>query len=486
MSTIRTQKRKFVIKAGMSIDFVKSAKDATSLQKKYASAFDTDNNKVFSQKEANIFNATSFSERADGTVMFWTRKKDGTKQGKKFNINDKNIKYDVNFDVLPYVKAKSNPQKKPQEKGILDKVKEFFSKACGLKKSEPLSLLDINKETEWKKNYNWSEGCNRKISTIVINEELAADPNLCLALHNIGKKAGFEVKISEYSNEQAVWLEDYSIRRADGKIYILPPMSKPEVDTVNAQNVDRNSRLSDVYAEQLNDKNVVRGKSYLEGGNVLNTRLKNGESGAIIGKKSIEYSLQAMKLEDTPENIEIVKKQIAEDLGLKPENITYISQIDFHIDMFYRPLQDGVVAVPDYKEAIKILKNTNIKGMNKEQKDKLLKKLEKMDKIVTPLINKSNENLKNSGYTLRKIPCFSMPTDFKSLFDKNPNINYHNALCGTSKDGRQYIILNQSYDELNNIITEYYKKAGINDVYFVPTQEYLARNGGIDCLTQEK
>ena len=63
-----------------------------------------------------------------------------------------------------------------------------------------------------------------------------------------------------------------------------------------------------------------------------------------------------MKLEDTPENIEIVKKQIAEDLGLKPENITYINQLDFHIDMFYRPLQDGVVAVPDYKEAIKILK----------------------------------------------------------------------------------------------------------------------------------
>ena len=104
MSELNVQQRKFVVKAGMTVDDVKNSKEATAMQKKYASAFDTDGQKGFSQKEADLFNATTFSEKADGSVMFWTRQKDGTKKGTKFNSKDTNIQFKSEDEVKPYVK----------------------------------------------------------------------------------------------------------------------------------------------------------------------------------------------------------------------------------------------------------------------------------------------------------------------------------------------------------------------------------------------
>ena len=128
MSDVKLQQRKFIVKAGMTADDIKNSKDATVLQKKYASAFDTDGKKGFSQKEADLFNATTFAEKADGTVTFWTRQKDGTKKGTKFNIKDSNtIQFKSDEDVKPYIKkvtVKKAAKKKPDEKK--DNTISFF------------------------------------------------------------------------------------------------------------------------------------------------------------------------------------------------------------------------------------------------------------------------------------------------------------------------------------------------------------------------
>ena len=104
MSNLKIQQHKFVVKAGMTVDDIKNSKEATVMQKKYASAFDTDGQKGFSQKEADLFNATTFSEKSDGTVIFWTRQKDGTKKGTKFDSNNSNIQFKSENEVKPYVK----------------------------------------------------------------------------------------------------------------------------------------------------------------------------------------------------------------------------------------------------------------------------------------------------------------------------------------------------------------------------------------------
>ena len=115
MGNVNVQQRKFIVKAGMTTEDVKNSKEATALQKKYASAFDTDGVKGFSQKEADLFNATTFSEKADGSVTFWTRQKDGTKKGTKFNINDKNIQFKLDTEVNPYVKQVKKPVNQPKK-----------------------------------------------------------------------------------------------------------------------------------------------------------------------------------------------------------------------------------------------------------------------------------------------------------------------------------------------------------------------------------
>lgn len=327
----------------------------------------------------------------------------------------------------------------------------------------------------------WSEGLERSINTIVLGKCDNSKPhqNLVLEMQVLGKKLGFNV--AETDIPGVGWVEDIGIKRADGKVYVLPKMGDCS-DIKVGQDVDFNSPASNYFATRFNKAKIVKGKTYLEGGNVLNTILKNGKAGAIIGAGSIEYSLRAMHLSDTPNNRSLVKRQIAKDLGLELKNVSFIPQFDFHIDMFYRPLKNGQVAVPDYQEAINVLKRTKIAGMDARNKNLLINQLAKAYKRnANSLINAEKELMK-SGYKLVKIPCFSLPTNMCD----NTGINYANGVCGKDKNGRLYIITNKSnYKELDAQIVKYYKKAGVNDVYFVSTQEYLKRNGGLDCRTQE-
>lgn len=111
------QSRKFVVKAGMTAEDVKNSKSATALQKKYANVFDSDGQKGYSQKEADLFNATTFSEKADGSVMFWTRQKDGTKKGTKMSGDINKMHYSFDGSIKPYYKI---VKKIVEDYGFLD------------------------------------------------------------------------------------------------------------------------------------------------------------------------------------------------------------------------------------------------------------------------------------------------------------------------------------------------------------------------------
>lgn len=338
-------------------------------------------------------------------------------------------------------------------------------------------------EAEWDKNYNWSEGISRNISEIVINSYVAEDKELVEVLEKIGEKEGFKVSTSKLGLGKgiAMWIEDYGIRRADGKIYIQPPMYNNVESIAFKQNPIRNSFLSEEYSFLYDEAKLVYGKSYLEGGNVLNTRLKNSEAGAIVGLESINYTIEAMKLKGELSDFDIAKTQIAKDLGIKEDNLTFIQQPDFHIDMYYRPLQDGIIAAPDFESAIEILKTTQVTNLDDKAKEQLINDLTKTAEFFA---NKNFEKtLINKGYTIKKIPCFSPP----SHINKTSIINFNNAICGTGKNKNSFIITNESnYPELNEIIKKSFQDAGVDSVYFVPTNKYLQFDGGIDCLTQER
>lgn len=369
-----------------------------------------------------------------------------------------------------------------------DKITELFKgdyiNACINRIKEKIRT-NKNNVTPWiEKNYFWSEGIERNITEIKIGSS-SKSKILYEELKKIGETVGFNVKIVEkYAQGEEfnnTWMEDLYIRRADGKIYVLPNLNEDikndiDIDFSYKQKFIKNNAVSQNYKVIFPNKELVQGKSYLEGGNVINTCLQDGTPGAIIGESSIIYSLRMMQLEDTEANRIIVKQQIAKDLGLNPNNITYIPQFDFHIDMYYKPLANGEIIIPDMEEGFRILQESKLQELDTEEKEYYINNLLKMNKETKETRKNAETLLIKQGYKIKKMPCFGN----KLL------INYLNCICGTDKNGKPYVITNKSeYPELDTKIIKYFDNIGIKDIYFISTQHYLNFSGGIDCLTQE-
>ncbi len=97
----------FYVVTGMPIDKVQQYKNATYCQKRYAKCFDTNNNGIFDKNEVDLFNATTFSQQKDNTVIFYTQVKEKKwffpseeKVAKKFNDDPNKIRYSKNNEIL--------------------------------------------------------------------------------------------------------------------------------------------------------------------------------------------------------------------------------------------------------------------------------------------------------------------------------------------------------------------------------------------------
>lgn len=150
------------------------------------------------------------------------------------------------------------------------------------------------------RNYNWSEGLDRTISKISIasyyyeNDKGNQLPEILYELKAIGKEVGFEVE--EIGMESATWVENYGIRRADGKVLLLSNEAASNAKYSHINNTIDPNRIGiskstqgksiENYKEFKNtvlENDIVESKSFLEGGNVLNTCLADGTAGAVIG-----------------------------------------------------------------------------------------------------------------------------------------------------------------------------------------------------------
>ena len=115
MGNQQSIKRIFAITVGMTPQDVIDSKEATAQQKKMACVFDSDGNGEYSQREADVFNATTITDRGKNNISLWTRYKDGTKKETIIKENINTFKYSPNGDVKPYL-APSAEQIKNQNK----------------------------------------------------------------------------------------------------------------------------------------------------------------------------------------------------------------------------------------------------------------------------------------------------------------------------------------------------------------------------------
>lgn len=187
----------------------------------------------------------------------------------------------------------------------------------------PVISKKIGSDTQ--KSANHSEGFDRKLSTIALalDSNNERDTTLRSELTQICDQLGINLNI--LSDTKGCWIEDYVVI-TDGKICVASDEavnavsnSRADEPSITADMIDRRRDISTttqgggiIYGEgfdnYIQEKDIVYSKSYLEGGNVLNTCLANGEAAAVIGSDSITFTLMALNLENTEENIEIAKK----------------------------------------------------------------------------------------------------------------------------------------------------------------------------------
>lgn len=320
-----------------------------------------------------------------------------------------------------------------------------------------------------------------------------------------------------HSVETTIWSQDkrFVLEGQDGKNTDIAISSTGS----GAINGDIDSSIE--LANSLNIP-IKEMKSVLEGGNCYILKNNNGEKLALIGKTDRLRTAKKIAIEEigedagrydklenvyNHENLDFKNKQtkyedkatiqIAHDLNIKPENVHFISQPAFHIDMAVRPLNYPYVLINDFNCAKKLLekaKNETSDPDIKKQIEEVISNTEYTKKIIDPkyanMDTIANE-LTEQGFKVIRAPGIL----------NYGETNFMNAIVQERTNGDLVYITNKSPDipgiNLNELFEKVLKEnvPQIKKVYFVSGQKYGNNNyisytldkksGGIHCMVCE-
>lgn len=297
----------------------------------------------------------------------------------------------------------------------------------------------------------------------------------------------------------------------------------------------------------LNEK-VTTTRTYNEGGNMVVGTLPNGDSYAVLGRDATLVS--TFKLEKdyennkdivpefSPENIKrqvdqldsvgyftetmiketidklnsanqiskgtdpterakefLAKTKIVEneifpkDLGISKDNLIFVPQPEFHIDMQMRPLKPGQILLNDFDENIKLLESAKKKVTKGSPEELEIKKMitnsKKMRSVMSPVMIQIEAKLKAQGIEVIKAPGV-MESDKRK-------VNFMNAVPGsTIGSNRQFYMTNYTgLKPLREAFEEHMKKQDVDKIYWMGdtvdakgisgSEHSLDFQGGMDC-----
>ncbi|MBO5947975.1 hypothetical protein J6Q66_03965 [bacterium] len=259
----------------------------------------------------------------------------------------------------------------------------------------------------------------------------------------------------------------------------------------------------DYFAQRLaryTDSSLYRGNSSLSnnfvGGNIYQGRNKWGYKCVLIGKKC-EKDL----------NMDSMYKIFG------TQDVAFVPQADFHIDLFLRPLKNGKILVADDEMSLKFLKfiEKNLdkfSNMTPEKKLKFQQFIQETKKNINT-VNKSKKIastndvikfLENKNFEVVRVPGrFYETTSTKNNIELYHNANYMNSIVQQREDGTLAYITNASNPiytggiRLDNLFAKYLKKVcpEIKDVYFVSGDNMISfdlkyKRGGMHCRVMEE
>lgn len=327
---------------------------------------------------------------------------------------------------------------------------------------------------------------------------------LAVQMEQIGKQHGFDVFVQGhneflYKHMQSLAAETFPIRGDASYIWV-----QDNVTFLPNNKILQNNKIVNNFNMAVSKFFGVKTKKsveHIQGGNYFIIE-NNGQRELLLGRFNID-------------DIETLYR----DLDIS--SIKVLSQADFHLDLFMRPLKDKVVLLADDKMWLDRLNSV----MEKIETDKTLSTDHKICKVYnklkeiktfvkvmnipissspyTQLANVENELL-DAGYKVVKVP--GRIFDYINAEDgilPNHFLNYMNAIVHENPQGELVYITNKSnLNKYCGITESVAKKIGFDfetefinsvkdyikpeNIYFVDSNRFLKEyQGGIHCLAAE-
>lgn len=345
---------------------------------------------------------------------------------------------------------------------------------------------------------------------------------------------------------ELVGIDDFALRMMPADSY-YNQAKHPDFQKTLGNTYADDSRM--VTIQRLRDTGntpVREGISYIEGGNILVVQRPDGEVGAIVGQASLEQSLVVMEMlsafdaftrkdirrmrelvlargltqdqldalqerldaanrqagrprdRDALEylvRLELAKELIAADLGMAPENVTFVDQPAFHLDVAMAVGPRGRILIQDHAESEALLDDilNNIPGLS-EADYALLEQYRAtahdLAAGMQTLTDRIQAQLTAAGY-----PVSRLPGQFSTGLPRPHGefINFFNHLAGTDGAGRMFYITNGAPGMVGQLLKGYYKAKLVEldydreSIYFLAdtggAQESLDKGGALRCLT---
>lgn len=237
-------------------------------------------------------------------------------------------------------------------------------------------------------------------------------------------------------------------------------------------------------------------KSFVEGGNVVVHRDKKGEIQCYVGIDTL--LLSALPYLHDPEQARV---DMAEDFGLRPEQVRTLPQFDYHIDLRVRPLDNGRLFLSSPLLALEKLNEiiASLPHADKKTQDYLVLKARFETALATPNgqillreIEGVRAQLEADGYEVIDFPDYYLGVH--NFHPHTIGITHMNNRYFTDKSGEVHSFMFASgYDEIDAMIREFEKDYGIDHSHFLlkshaSPEEFgntyvRDTNAGFGCLT---
>lgn len=332
--------------------------------------------------------------------------------------------------------------------------------------------------------------------------------NIADELAEVGQKVGFDVFVA--SDKSLV--RPQMLKHKEFRWVVSDPWAQdiavftPENKVVSTC---KNSNYSTVLGAAF-DKEPKLELITPQGGNFFYVKDTDGKDIVLSGKSNKGYMLHSTEIDDI--------------YGV--DKVDYIPQMDFHIDLFLRPLDNKRVLIADDTMTVNLLQ----KGIDAVKKYKQYSGLNFIEKSVyTRILNKLNKALESfedaiktnrfaklaetenalskKGYKVHRVPGRIYNIEFEKS-DLKHELNYMNAVVTKDKNGNLVYITNKSLFDINmgitpkiaertgfsfenefvNILSNFVPK---ENIYFIGGKKdeihWLLKNrsGGIHCLVTE-